>query len=356
MKLPICLNINMNNMLNYAFPLSIIMAHPHLYPWSMENYFSIGTIDWYKQSNTVGLYMLYLDGFSYADISMPTKILGQNSYSDYYLMSLDIIEIIKHHIRNNQYVVVFVDEYYLPGTQLFGYQHFLHEELIYGYDDSQHTLYSLGMSLARCYARLEYTYEDFKIAYQNGYKCDVHGNIEWARNHRIITLDPNAYSTQYPYSSSRVINKLRGIIDNTVLPDDVFFLNTAQKGTLITNQRYVERIVNLIFNNDPLSFRYVHHLREYCILLYERLHYLSNNIGFSDNTFLSGIHSKVILPLSAARLDMIKINKQQHSSIHQKTGVTVDASLRLLTSNITSSMDHLYELLALYIKAASNLL
>ena len=206
--LPIASDIGMCSRLNYAYMLSILKAYPQAENWLMDHYYELYSVRTNAETVRIGL-NLY-DASDYSDVGEIGVMLNESHYTQEELYGTDIISLIKQHIDNDQYVVAFVDEYYLPNAQLGNYTHFLHEELIYGYNENY--FYALGMNSQRHYGEIIHTFSDFEYAYEMGNVCEIHGNILWARDHRVIAfaLEDKEYMPDIPSIKAKLHVFLQG--------------------------------------------------------------------------------------------------------------------------------------------------
>ena len=90
----------------------------------------------------------YIDGYSFATdrYSENEPVLRQHSYSRKEIITSKVCEFIVDKLNANEYAILFVDEYYLPGTYLYMRRHFLHEQLLFGYDDQLQIFYGMGLN------------------------------------------------------------------------------------------------------------------------------------------------------------------------------------------------------------------
>ena len=208
--LPIVEKHNINSGLQHAFTLSIVLANSEIAEWYNESYILPIMFEFYEDIQASSCE--YLDAYAYSDISAYKDIFSQHGYSDRFINSEDVIDLIKYFIDSQKYVVVFVDEYYLKKCNLGGKVHFLHEEMIYGYDDDSLVLYSLGINKEGQYGTIEHGYNEFYNAYIMGLNCSNHANILWAKENRVITLEILKRSTIFKACSEHILSSIRRYI------------------------------------------------------------------------------------------------------------------------------------------------
>ncbi|MBQ7673164.1 MAG: hypothetical protein IJT36_01365 [Alphaproteobacteria bacterium] len=74
------------------------------------------------------------------------------------------LDIVKHMIKNGCYVSGGLNEKYIPGKSAFGRYDYHHDYLVYGYDDDENVLYSIGYLSQRKYVPFKIKYVDFSCA------------------------------------------------------------------------------------------------------------------------------------------------------------------------------------------------
>lgn len=79
-----------------------------------------------------------------------------------------ILSFIRTYINAGEYCNVHLDEFYLPVKEHFQSRHFVHENLIYGFDDEREEIYAYGMAERQQTRKYTISYEDFVIAYEKG--------------------------------------------------------------------------------------------------------------------------------------------------------------------------------------------
>lgn len=283
----------------YAYPLSIMAANPKLKPWVMENYIIPHTYQPIKDLPT--LRMCYMDAYSFSESSNPQSFIHQDNYVQNYVATIDICGFIKHMIDDNKYVIAFSDDYYLPNSSFT--MHYLHETLYYGYDDDRDVFKAAGLNPAGAYSNIEHAFDDVRRAFSEGHTCEVHGNIEWARRHRVIVLSVPDYTLDYPYDRRKVINKLGNFCEGKADDVDIFRLNIQNRGKFYFGIDYYTFIADNL-TADYGSFRYIHHIHEHISLLHDRLLYLLAVVN-KPTSILSTFHN-VTKSIGILRLKGIK--------------------------------------------------
>ena len=97
------------------------------------------------------------------------------------------LDIVKHMIKNGCYVSGGFNEKYIPGKSAFGKYDYHHDYLIYGYDDYESVLYSIGYLSQRKYVPFKIKYVDFS--------CAIDDNLQPKKSFEIWK-----YNSEYEFS------------------------------------------------------------------------------------------------------------------------------------------------------------
>lgn len=76
-------------------------------------------------------------------------------------LKINILEYIKNGINQNEYAWLCIDEYYIPDSPSYNEGHYLHDVLIYGYDDNKEEFYKMGYNKTKHYCSSTIKYDDF---------------------------------------------------------------------------------------------------------------------------------------------------------------------------------------------------
>lgn len=175
-------------------------------------------------------------------------------------------------LDNGYYVIGHFDEYYVSCKEVYKKQHFDHDYLLYGYDDSKSGFLSIG------YTGTFTKYEEFVIKYNEFYDASKYVPVEKLN---INLLKPK---TQFNYNID--IRSIREQLKEYLDSESKFF-NNYDKRIYGYNavKRLCDRIENEIKTNSDIDLRGVRALYELKNFMYMRIIYLNDNgyIKISDN-------------------------------------------------------------------------
>lgn len=141
---------------HHAFGTGIITTIDEGMNWIYNNYIQLS---YYPKDGplTFDFYMDYI----YCQ-----PVFDREALSDELLESIrwEPIKLFTKAISQNKYVVCCVDEYYIPNREAYRQYHFIHNLIIYGYDDVEKIFYVAGYDEEGKYASQKVTYKEIKQA------------------------------------------------------------------------------------------------------------------------------------------------------------------------------------------------
>ncbi|MFZ5987608.1 MAG: amino acid adenylation domain-containing protein [Bacillota bacterium] len=272
-ELKVVLHNDIITYLCHSLPICIILADERLHPWYYEHYIKLYTE---VQSNG----MLIMD---FLELRAPYNEVIQEVYMGYELLKdiPDIIDYAVDKINLGYYVVIHVDEYYIPEKRAYKKQHYVHHSLVYGYDNSQRKLKAIGFNSEQMFAKISFDYDLFREAYESG-KLHYKGSAPWAETNAIELLRVRDFMQEYPFN----LEKFTARLEEYVASKEDFQVVYAQrfdKYTLGGEQlkygldiydEIIRHLYNLMEGVVTVDYRAVHLLYEHKKSLYTRLQYV----------------------------------------------------------------------------------
>ncbi len=311
----------------HAYPLTVAFSSEKCLPWFFSNYIQLVSNTEYD-----GIFLDFLtlcnilNGNRWIDFLFP-GIPWLNCYSieDFVITkcNLDINSLIKAALDENNYLVLFLDEFHIPNRRTFQRSSFFHENFIYGYDTDTKTYDILGFDERRLFSSGKISFQDLEQAYMSN-----HLNNPVASSIRQMKIDNNYFydldlqlisDSLLDYINSRntcyVYNSIRNPRKNCVY------------GISIYNEliKYFELLYN---DNIRYDIRPVHILWEHkkCMLL--RLEYLSKRYSEAELYDIYERYTVIEQKCLSIRQSLIKYSISKQPS---------------LISNIISTLKFVYE-------------
>ncbi len=182
----------------HAYPLSVIFNYNETLPWFLSNYIQLVCDTRYK-GNFFNFSVLpcILEGSKWIDSVYPgNPWIKRNSIEGYFLRNynIEINDFMINSINHNNYVVLHLDEYYIPDTRSYKIRTFYHENLVYGYNIKDKTYNALGFNGKGIFGDIRISFENFEEG--------VKSNFAYCPDGQIKLL---SYNNEYSYEVDLVL-------------------------------------------------------------------------------------------------------------------------------------------------------
>ena len=272
MKLPLSTNVSMGSYLLTALPEMVLQLNPKLTPWLYENFINI-----------------YSDPYGhllYSGISFQSSLATSSPFIHYDLPEsvrhpehFNVIEFCKRQITTkNNYIYIFLDESQLPGMDNYGKRHYIHDSLIYGYEESEDCFLAVAQ-VGHHRIKVKYASQDFKKAYENTFVYSEIGT-------RLLCFKlSNSLPKVYTFSLDTFLQNLGNYINGDQEITDNYFCGISSE-RVIFGEKANHYFLDCIDRESVLPFvhyRSVHFITEHRKGLLERFKYVDKNYDFSEN-------------------------------------------------------------------------
>jgi hypothetical protein len=201
-------------------------------------------------------------------------------YEDLLSMQLDICEYCKGKLPLGYYISVYLDEYYLPNRNAFQKRHFLHENLIFGFENDDFCLMGYGDNNVLNYQNISCS--QLREAYEQDPKRHSIRLIRYNPNYETYYWDPKTTLraiSEYlsGYNSSEHYSNQLPIMENTYGQKNLYkYLETKEGQELFLRDK---RISHLIYEHKVIMQKRIHFYRERGYLNQKEGEELSNDIS-----------------------------------------------------------------------------
>ena len=261
--LPISNDVHMSSYLFTALPEMVLRNRPHLIPWIYENFINV-----------------YADGdgnLNYAGLSFSSTLAKAPPFLVNELhpilkpgVPFDIISYCRRQITEaKNYIYVRLDESQLKVMPTFGKDRYIHDSLLYGYDETTDEFLAIAqVDLHRKAVR--YGARELEIAYQSAYNS-------WAYMANLVAFRLTDYHLQpYEFSLGRFLSQLRDYVNSTQDSSINYFCGPNARGSLY-GQQAINRFLDRADANLPIGFgfyRNVHFITEHRKGLLQRFEFI----------------------------------------------------------------------------------
>lgn len=146
-----------------SYPISIMKAHGDEYlKWVLSNYIQLNAFKDIIKRQDVFLEFYGPQGFTAPFLN--TQLVLWSAFTN---LEININDYIIKHIEQEYYLYFQVDEYYIHNRKAYKNQHYIHDLLIYGYDEEEEIYNVVGYNQDFIYRESTVTFKEFQEAFCN---------------------------------------------------------------------------------------------------------------------------------------------------------------------------------------------
>ncbi|WP_051033578.1 non-ribosomal peptide synthetase [Acetivibrio cellulolyticus] len=305
-ELKVILHNDIITYLCHSLAICVILADERLHPWYYEHYTKL-----YTEEQANG--MLIMD---FLEERAPYNEVIQEVYLGYELLKdvTDITAYVIDKINSGYYVIINVDEYYIPEKLAYKKKHYVHHSLVYGYDNSERKFKAIGFNSEQMFAKMNFDYDLFSQAFESG-KLYYKGSAPWAETNAIELLRTKDFMQEYPFSVERFRTSLEEYVtskeDFRIVFDqrfDQYYLGPEQlKYGMNVYEGVIEHLHALMEGKITIDYRAVHLMFEHKKSVYTRLQYVkSKYAGLNGFEELANEYQKIVDIVDSARRLFLK--------------------------------------------------
>lgn len=268
MELKVVMQREITTYLHRSLPLCVILAYEKYLPWYYSDFIQV-----FSHTNEMGFVELnYLEPRDCYGEIVDLVCLG------YHLLSIkeNIIDFIIENINLGYYLIINVDEYYLPVKHAYKTEHYVHSSLIYGYDNQKQQLKAIGFDNEYIFTNIIFDYNQFSEAYENA-KIYYKDSAPWCGWSAVQLIKPKNIQVEYPFIIERFLNELKSYLfsigDNARLYSFEYLGSQADFGFQVYDV-IIRNLENLLKGKFTLDYRAIHLISEHKKCMYDRLEYV----------------------------------------------------------------------------------
>lgn len=267
----------------HAYPLSIIYSYEECLPWFFSNYIQL-VCNTQFTGNFFDFFSLCgaLEGSVWIDSIYPgVPWINRHSVEGFVISdcNLNIHNLITASLEENNYIVSYLDEFFVPNRKPFQKEQVFHENLVYGYDTYEMAYDILGFDDKGVYRSSRISFDAFEQAFKSSPLRFSYNTIKLlkVRQDYLFELDLELIRDSlldyiYSRNSSTTLRMIRNPTKNCAYGISIY-------DVLI---KYFESLSNGMVDYDirPLHLLWEH---KKCMLL--RMEFISKNylsVGLND--------------------------------------------------------------------------
>ncbi|MFB0846536.1 hypothetical protein [Paenibacillus oleatilyticus] len=248
-----------------AFPLSICPLHKNFCNWFYPNFSALKVLNHDHNLDIV------FDTGNIIDCPRENPILDVTKINNKDILNVDFINTMKYYLDQSKYIYIFLDEYYVKNRVSYQQEHFLHETLIYGYDDQFEEFLVCGFNSSMIYGKQ-------RLPYSCIHEGFVHNDYVggWAGYTYLITINSKL---EISFDKQKLVNYLEKSLS---LTSENYTLNGLEKNVVAYGVFIYEYLESVFFNEyhkmkDPSVIRNSHVLWEYHNCMVNRIKFLHDS-------------------------------------------------------------------------------
>ncbi len=309
MELKVVMQRDITTYLHRSLPLCAVLAYDKYLPWYYSSFMQV-----FSYLNDKGFVSLdYLEPYnSWGEIMEMVNLA-------FYLLKKEenIIDFIIKEINMGYYLIIHVDEYYLPNKWAYKTNHFVHSSLIYGYDSEKEQLMAIGFDKNMFFTKMEFDYTNFKAAYESG-TIHYKDSAPWCDLSAIQLIRPYEFDAEHPFSNDRFLSKLKDYLFSIGERETLYLLRYPESRAEYGFKVYdvtIRHLENLLQGRVTIDYRAIHLITEHKKGIYDRIGYaIARNSLTGEITRLHKEYLKVVDLSNNIRLKSLELENSQNGA------------------------------------------
>ncbi len=325
LELKVKMQLDITTYLHRSLPLCIILAYDKYLPWYYSRFIQI-----FSFKDDRGFSELnYVEPRDCSSEIMDMVCLGYNL-----LDKVDnIIDFIIERINRGYYLIVNIDEYYLPNKWAYNKNHFVHSSLIYGYDNIAEQFKAISFNKDMLFTMMTFTYAQFVEAYNNG-KIHYKKSAPWCESSAIQIVRPKDFEAAFPFSNDRFMRELSSYIFSAGDGERLYTFEYPRDKVVYGIEVYdilIKDLEGLLQGKTIMDYRGIHLLAEHKKLIYERLEYLISKNALTGNIVeLKEAYNEVVNLANAMRLIALEFSYKVTDTSSLKNNSNIIAIIEMV--------------------------
>lgn len=341
-KLNVVMQKKMTTYLHRSLPMCIILSNENYKGWYYTNFVQImsNTLD----DGTVELnYLTPRDG--YVDVA-EVICLGYPMlhYED------DFVSYLIKSINRGYYLVVHIDEYYIPDKWAYLEEHFVHASLIYGYDQNKRELYGIGFDDDMTFREIVFDFDDFNTAYEEGRKNYMQGAF-WCEWSAVQLIKPRSPMVPFRFDLRRFTEELEDYLTSERDEYKLYSFDYPMENMKCGMEVYdyvIEKLKEMKEGNIHIDYRAVHLMAEHKKGLLERFEYIRSIFDVKESySVILEQYSELAESFNKFRLSFMAEFPliQWNREITEKKKIYIDYAIDEIRKMVTKEQHILTEML-----------
>ena len=294
--LPLCVQKRITSILSLAFPACLVLSNERMKSHYLASYincygfinqredldYSIYDVIDYARPNVADNAIL---DFSFLGYEEMKQILGKQSFVEYCI----------NRIQTKTYIISFLDEFYLENRKETNKSHFVHEFLIYGFDNEKRVFLAIAFNNENVFTSMELSYDNVERGAENCLNYYRMRGIAWLHDRLIIEMKEkdNLLPLNDVTLCDTILHKVS--MYRRSVPVPIVTADTIQSAYYgITAFRAISQAIEFVLRDEKNAddflnivggYKMLHAYAEHKWCVFERMSYLEEHGCISSNKY-----------------------------------------------------------------------
>lgn len=266
-KLNIMFQQKVTTYLNFSLPLCVILHNPNLSEWIYDHFTNIYLM---REKNNY-IWLDYLEQNCFVDDVLDSTVykaeeLSKNS--DY------ITKLIKY-MDSDNYIHLFLDEYYLKKSTSYHIKHNEMQCLLYGYNNTDCIFYGIGFTHNKAFGTIHIPYSEISDSIH--YCLAEYPNMNvWVNDYYLTVYRKRDIEGRYKFNVPEFLSSLKNFTDSNnckhlLRPEIITARGDKALYGMEAQRELISSFSELLQGQNTLDYRYVHLLAEHKKLMLEKI-------------------------------------------------------------------------------------
>lgn len=323
----------LNGYMEDAYSLTVALTKESSYEWIYSNYIQLVFQNPIIYDNQpIKFFKISFKNGHIWDAECPLLCCDSITREMIGAMNIDIVDFVCISISCNNYVKLYLDEYYLPYRFLYKKTHYIHESLFFGFDYDKNELYGLA------YVSDEkgYHFKEFTVCMNDvrqAYNALVDEGVQKER----ITLMSCNREKYFEFDKKAVRNSIYEYINSIQTDLRYAEINNPNKKYIFGLNIYDALINYYEKGAKSKSVIPLHIIYEHKKLMLDRIMYMIDNQYINYNQKIINDYLKIIKEAYKCKLLFLKYSYSDTESAYKKLEKCIN-EIKILDKNLMESL------------------
>ena len=277
LKLDVATQRKMTIYLHRSLPMCIILSNENYKGWYYTNFVQI-------MSNILDNGVVELNYITPRDGYME---IAENICLGYPLLHYEgeFVNYVIECLNRGYYLIVHLDEFYIPDKWAYELSHFVHASLVYGYNIEKRELYGIGFDDDMIFREITFDFDMFNDAYESG-KKNYKEDAFWCEWSAVQLIKPKSPNVPFQFDLRRFRDELDDYMtsrrDDYKLYSFDYPMERMRCGMCVYDQ-VIEELQKMKTGDGHIDYRAIHLIAEHKKGLLERFEYIKEIYDVSDS-------------------------------------------------------------------------